>query len=355
MPTIYITEAGTLLKVEGKRLNVWQQQELRLTLSVSQISQIIIFTHIHIAPKTVKLLLSEEIPTLFLTSQGEYIGRLETDTNNTSKYLVKQVQRSHEGEFIRATAESCLWAQLHNQLALLKNITFRQFNPSLQLAENFLTLLMDDLATAHSLNELREYATSAASFYYPAFAFLLPHQFQFSRRSSCKANPINVLFNIGYALLHQQIYCFLKSAGLHSDWANLHQESNHNSPLAYDLMAEFRAPLVDELVANLLNSRIITLKHFTLPDSQGNVELHTHALKLFLKHWEEKLKTTVNHPHAGEVTYRQCLQLQVQEYLACLLGDVEHYRPMLMSTPTRQTDINITQELEAIPLMMVRR
>jgi CRISPR-associated protein Cas1 len=70
------------------------------------------------------------------------------------------------------------------------------------------------------------------------------------------------------------------------------------------------------------------LKNFTLPDAQGKMELHTHALKLFLQHWEEKLKTTVNHLHAGEVTYRQCLQLQVQEYLACLLGDVEHYRPL---------------------------
>jgi CRISPR-associated protein Cas1 len=85
------------------------------------------------------------------------------------------------------------------------------------------------------------------------------------------------------------------------------------------------------------------------------VELHTHALKLFLQHWEEKLKTTVNHPHAGEVTYRQCLQLQVQEYLACLLGDVEHYRPLLMSTPDIQSDINITQAVEPVPLMMVQR
>jgi CRISPR-associated protein Cas1 len=354
MPTVYITEQGTLLKVQGKSLNIWQLQELRLTLSLSKISQIIIFKHTHIAPKTVKLLLSQEIPTLFLTPQGEYIGRLETGSNHTPKYLAKQVQRSHNSEFTRATAESCLWAQLHNQLNLLKNCTAYHINPSLQLAENFLTLLMDDLATAYSLDELREYATSAASFYYPAFAFLLPHQFKFQRRSSCKANPLNVLFNIGYALLHQQIHCFLKSAGLHPDWANLHQENNHNSPLAYDLMAEFRAPLVDELVAYLVNSRIITLKHFTLPDSQGNLELQTYALKLFLQHWEEKLKTTVSHPRAGEVTYRQCLQLQVQEYLASLLGDIEHYRPMLISTQTSQTQINISQAPEAIPLMMVK-
>lgn len=355
MPTVYITEPGTLLKVQGKSLHIWQQQELRLRLSVSQISQIIILAHSHIAPRTVNFLLSQEIPTLFLTSQGEYIGRLEHDTNYTPQYLAKQVQRSHDKEFIRASAESCLWAQLHNQLILLKNLTPCHINSRLQMAENFLTLLMDDLATAHSLKELREYATSAGSFYYPAFAFLLPHQFKFQRRSSCKANPINLLFNIGYALLHQQIHCFLKSAGLHPDWANLYKESNINSPLAYDLMAEFRALLVDELVANLLNSRIITLKHFTLPDPQGNVELHIHALKLFLQHWEDKLTTIVNHPRAGEVTYRQCLQLQVQEYIAFLLGDVEHYRPMLISHPTSQTQINMTEELAPIPLMMVKR
>ncbi|WP_290889689.1 hypothetical protein [Fischerella sp.] len=49
-----------------------------------------------------------------------------------------------------------------------------------------------------------------------------------------------------------------------------------------------------------------------------------------LLHWEAKLRTFVLHPYAGEVSYRQCIDLQVREYLACLLGDVEYYRPLAL-------------------------
>ncbi|WP_265275351.1 hypothetical protein [Nostoc sp. KVJ3] len=35
------------------------------------------------------------------------------------------------------------------------------------------------------------------------------------------------------------------------------------------------------------------------------------------------------HPHTGhKVAYRRCIELQVREYIACLTGEVEVYRPM---------------------------
>jgi len=38
----------------------------------------------------------------------------------------------------------------------------------------------------------------------------------------------------------------------------------------------------------------------------------------------------VTHTVTGlEVTYRRCLELQVREYVACLMGDEPVYRPML--------------------------
>lgn len=55
-----------------------------------------------------------------------------------------------------------------------------------------------------------------------------------------------------------------------------------------------------------------------------------HALKKFLKHWEEKLQSEVTHPHTGQkVVYRRALELQVREYISCLKGEVEVYRPMI--------------------------
>jgi CRISP-associated protein Cas1 len=100
--------------------------------------------------------------------------------------------------------------------------------------------------------------------------------------------------------------------------------------LVSDLMEEWRAQLVDSLAVYLVNSQIFTLEDFTNPDERGGVYFQPHALKKFLKHWEEKLQTEITHPHSGQkVVYRRCIELQVREYIARLTDEVSVYRPMI--------------------------
>ncbi|NJK51991.1 MAG: hypothetical protein HC936_02740 [Leptolyngbyaceae cyanobacterium SU_3_3] len=52
-------------------------------------------------------------------------------------------------------------------------------------------------------------------------------------------------------------------------------------------------------------------------------------MKKFLKHWENKLNEQVVHPHTGyKVSLRRCFKLQICEYIGCLMGERETYRPM---------------------------
>ncbi|GAB1542230.1 hypothetical protein NUACC21_49040 [Scytonema sp. NUACC21] len=356
MSTIYITEAGTLLKIQDNHVKVFHQQQLSISLPIPHVSQIILFGQNHLSSKTIKLLLYHHISVLFLSQHGEYLGRLENDSPHQPKYLAKQVKRSQDTEFIINTAQSCMGAQLHNQLLLLQHFTHHVCLSRIQTAQNFLALLIEDLPMANSLEELREYETSAASFYYPALSSFLPQKFKFKQRySRTPSDVVNILLNLGYTLLHQHIHTLLKSSGLHPNWASLHQEAYHHSPLACDLMAEFRAPLVDDLVVNLLKKRTMTLDNYTLPGKQRNTQFDCNLLKIFLHHWEEKLKTLVVHPLVGEVSYRQCLEWQVQEYIACLLGDIDFYRPLLVKLKLAQSNFTNTGVREKRLLEMVKR
>lgn len=121
---------------------------------------------------------------------------------------------------------------------------------------------------------------------------------------------------MGYQLLHKYIYTLLNTAELHPDYPILHRDKHHKLPLAWDLSAEFRAPIVDDLVFNFARN---------FPHSNGNGNQPQALIQSFLKHWEAKLRTFVLHPYAGEVSFRQYIDLQVREYLACLLGDVEYF------------------------------
>ncbi|MDF5726592.1 MAG: CRISPR-associated endonuclease Cas1 [Rhizonema sp. PD38] len=94
-------------------------------------------------------------------------------------------------------------------------------------------------------------------------------------------------------------------------------------------MEEFRANLVESLVAYLINPNIFTPKEFTSPDKKLESIFSRIRSKSFLKHWEEKLQSDVTHLHTGyQVNFRRCLELQLREYVTCLMGDVDMYRPM---------------------------
>ena len=119
-------------------------------------------------------------------------------------------------------------------------------------------------------------------------------------------------------------------------------------------MTELHPILVDELVAELAILQRLTPQDFTKKDTSSGSYLTSKSLKIFLKHWEKKLATEIIHPYTGKVTYRRCVELQIQEYLACLRGDVEFYRPMLLSAniPTSLTGSTDTQKTEqATPVM----
>ncbi len=118
-------------------------------------------------------------------------------------------------------------------------------------------------------------------------------------------------------------------SGLHTHFGNLHVPRDNHAALVSDLIEEFRALVVDSLVAYLINTRIFVLEDFTPPDERGGVYLHPDGLKRFLKHWEQKLVTKIEHPSTGhKVDYRRCFELQVWEYIGCLTGEREVYRPM---------------------------
>ncbi|KAB8313882.1 CRISPR-associated endonuclease Cas1 [Tolypothrix campylonemoides VB511288] len=352
MPNIYITEQDALLKTQNQNFQVFHQQAQCISVPIRHVNQIIIFGNLHLPRDVMKTMRLHHIPVLYLTQQGEYLGRLENTSQLQPKYLAYQRKRSRDVEFTRATAESIIWAKLHNQHLFLQTWTRYQKHHASQMALNYLSLLMDDLPMAKSLNELREYDEEANNLYYPAFSNLLNFHHGCSRTTK---NLINTLLNLGYQLLHQHIYTLLHTSKLHPDCAIFHHQSHHEFPLACDLMAEFRAPIVDDLVMNFVKNRFLADANGTTSNNGNGINSWRTLLKTFLQHWEAKLRTVVLHPSAGEVTYRQCMELQIREYLACVLGEIEYYRPLALKFHPVHPDFTNTVEPQKVPLGLVKQ
>jgi CRISP-associated protein Cas1 len=330
MTTLYVTDQGAYLRVQHQQFQVFHQDELRCTVPASRVSHVVLFGCCNVSHGAVSLALQRRIPILYLSSKGRYFGRLQTTGQARIDYLTQQVLKSQDPDFIRQQAASLILGKLHNSRILLMRLNRRRTTDIATEAIAELPKVMQNVRSAETVESMLGYEGQGATLYFRAFASLLKGKFEFAKRTRRPpTDPINSLLSLGYTLLFENIHAMVEGVGLHTHFGSLHTPQPHRPSLVCDLVEEFRAPVVDSLVAYLVNSNIFTEEHFTPPDERGGVYLHPDGLKRFLKHWEEKLQAEVVHPHTGhKVSYRRCLELQVWEYTAFLMAERDTYRPM---------------------------
>jgi CRISP-associated protein Cas1 len=325
MTTLYVTQPQTELKIQSRQLQVFHQQQFCFAVPLSRINQMVILGQRPWTRKAINLALSLHIPVLYFEPDGHCVEYQNLATGESAKYWTVQRQRSHDVEFTRSTAESLVRAKLHNARVLLLHLSAEPQPPTVPQVLNLLQRLLDDLPLAPSLTALQHYESTGTAFYRAALSKLLPPAF---RDRNQGLNPIQRLTHLGTALLSQRLHTLLQTVGLDLDIANLHPDAISRPPLVCDFLTEFQGAIVDRLVMDLLQAQQIVPEDF-MGFGQG-VFLGPDALERFIQHWDTALSASVQHLYAGKVTYHQCLEIQIQDYLACLLEDQEAYRPMLL-------------------------
>ncbi len=330
MTTLYVTDQGAYVRVQHQQFQVFHEKELKISVPVNRVTHIVLFGCSNLSHGAVSLCLRHKIPVLYLSSNGRYFGQLQTTGQAQVRYLIYQVQRSFDGEFILRQAVALVGAKLHNSRVLLMRLNRRRKTELATSAILELAELMELARLAESVEQVMGYEGQGASVYFPAFGSLLKGEFEFERRTRRPpTDPVNSLMSLGYTLLSQNLHSMVEVSGLHSHFGNLHVPRDNHAALVSDLMEEFRALVVDSLVAYLINSNIFKPEDFTMPDERGGVYLHPDGLKRFLGHWEKRLQSQMVHPNSGyKVSHRRCFELQVWEYIGCLTGEREVYRPM---------------------------
>ena len=325
-----MTDQGSYLRVKHQQFQVFYDRELRCSVPASRISHVVMFGVCNVSHGAVRLALQRRIPLLYLSNKGRYFGRLQTTGQAKLDYLTQQVAKAQDDTFIRTQAMSIIVGKLHNSRILLQRLNRRRKTEKATQAIATLAELIETVPTADSVESMLGYEGTGTNLYFQGYASLLKGKSEFEKRTRRPpTDPVNSLLSLGYTLLSQNIHAMVEGVGLHTHFGNLHTPQANRPSLVCDLIEEFRAIAVDSLVAYVINSNIFSPDDLTPPDGRGGVYLHPDAMKRFLKHWEEKLQQNVTHPHTGyKVNYRRCLELQVWEYVACLMGEQPVYRPM---------------------------
>ena len=96
-------------------------------------------------------------------------------------------------------------------------------------------------------------------------------------------DPVNSLLSFGYTLLFNNVFSLLLAEGLNPYLGHLHGAERQKAYLAFDLMEEFRSPIVDALVMRLVNQKTVRPSDFTWPQEHGGVYLSGPARRIFLR------------------------------------------------------------------------
>jgi CRISPR-associated protein Cas1 len=271
---------------------------------------------------------------VFMSQMGDYKGHLwsaEYDDIHTERV---QYQRQGEEDFKLATARAIVAGKLANSRQLLLRLNRKRQLPEVEVEVAALAALLESSAQAESLNALRGYEGAAAAKYFCALGQLIVNPaFTFTERNRRPPkDPINSLLSFGYTLLFNTVLSLLLAEGLNPYLGNLHGSEKKQTFLAFDLVEEFRSPVVDSLVIQLVNGRIFSPTDFTWPNEAGGIYLADTARRVFIQKVEARLSEEVSHPDVQmPISYRRVMQLQIQRYKRSLLEGVP-YEPFLRAT-----------------------
>ncbi len=348
MAILYVTDQGATVVKRGERLGVEKQGRLIHWLHAYKVEQVILLGNVHLSPNAIAFLLEQGIDTVFLSYYGKFRGRLVAHLGKNIELRRRQFAKSGDPSFRLAQAKSVVQGKIHNCRVLLRRQNQELQSEDVTAALHQLRRLAAQTGSAESTEALLGIEGKAAATYFASFPQLLrvpDMPFQGRSRRPPK-DPVNVLLSLGYTFLANAVHTQVNLAGLDPYLGCLHSPDYGRPSLVLDLMEEFRPVLVDPLVLQLVNKRIIKPKDFFRPEEQEPaafdfaetepvregypILLGHEGLKKFITFFERRLNQKVYYLPQGErLSYRALLLAQVRRFIRALEGKAP-YQPYLL-------------------------
>ncbi len=326
--TLYLTEPGAYLHIDGERLLVGKGHDELASIPAAKVDQVIADTEGAVSFGALRLLLRHDA-TLLLTpaEAGEPAGLLVPMNGRQVQLRAAQFARLTDGPFRIAAARIIVRSKIANSRVLLRR--YRRFRPDEDLGDDAaLARLQASCAQAKGLDALRGYEGNAARVYFDAFASLLGPAWSFDTRNrQPPKDPVNALLSYGYAVLFQTVHNFILRRGLDPFVGAMHSPRDGHAALASDLMEPYRSAVVDAVVLRMLTQGGVTPGDFD-GDRPGRIPLD--LKRTFIRALESKLGSPVGRDGAEMSDWRRIIERDVDRWAAAVSGGPEAYQPWLI-------------------------
>jgi len=325
MATLYITEQGATVSKTDERLVIRKGRRILQEIPAVHVEQIVVFGNANFTTPAMAFLLERGIDVAYLSSRGQYRGRLQPRLCKDASLRQLQYKRSLDPAFRLAVAKQIVSGKVHNALVFCQ----RQRRLAAEAQSHLETLIqiIHRIPTAIDIEAVRGYEGAASAAYYKIFKTLLKQDMGFrSRKNHPPTDPVNALLSLGYTLLYNNLYAFINIVGLDPYLGFFHETKHGHAALASDLLEEWRTILVDSVVLSLINRGELGPGDFR--KGLWKIRLTKEGLEKFLRAYDRRLATEILHADLGQrLSYRRCLEAQVRRFVRVLYCQEKLYSP----------------------------
>ena len=234
-----------------------------------EVDEIHLFGAVILTPTARAAALARAVPLVFRTADGRYRGRLEGRRSPSAMIALDQARFLAVPADRLELAREVVRGWLESQRATLRALGHRGPREALRATRKRLDAVLARLDTADRAALLGLEGEAAAGWFGCFAALVRNPAFAWTGRTRRPPkDPLNACLSFLYTLLAGRVEDAVRSAGLLPGAGALHEPGPGRAALVFDLVEEFRAPLVDRLVLRLVNRRQLAPEDFEDPGAR---------------------------------------------------------------------------------------
>jgi CRISPR-associated protein Cas1 len=352
MATLYVTEPGVQVTKQGERLLVRRDKDILQDIPLIKVDRLVLMGRgVSISTPAMYALVHSKADILYLTSSGGFISRVVGQEHKHSRLRQAQAIAVTNPELALKIARAIVDGKINNQRVLVQRHAEGAAWAQSALAR--MDSMRKQTVKVVGLDELRGHEGMAAKDYFGLMRQMIKppldgKSWGFERREYYPPpDPFNALLSFGYTLLLNDLIAACQLAGLDPYLGFFHAIDYGKPAMALDLEEEFRPVIVDSIVLTAVNRSIFRLNDFEhgknrSPSANANPQkeqkssvrpifMTESARKRFISLYETRINEKIHYPLAGEqTTYRRIFQLQAHQMAKLILGETEHYAPLMV-------------------------
>lgn len=259
---IVISGYGVKVSRKDELIRISPKEGNPVQVSPREVEQVIIAGEASITSGVIRLLQKNGVDLVFVEHDpANFFARVvRSDYNMITDVWRKQILMD-KGKRL-AIAKEIMDCAIYNKLRILQSLAKNRavdFDREVEYLNN-------RRATLHGIKSnaaLMGVEGDATKTYFSALRKIIPAEFGFARREKHPPHdPMNSMLSYGYTVLNSRVEYALMHAGLNPYEGILHVAYRNRPALSFDLIEEFRQPIVDRVVITQITQHQVRADEF---------------------------------------------------------------------------------------------